>query len=257
MGVIGVEPLSTAQLQQPLHISPFRDHFGDPDSRPAAYLESVLHAETGKACCVVEIGHHRCSCNGMTAPNLEEESLEAARALHRSLARAALSWNVDPKTATHNPVFVKNGKLNYYYTTSMRRKVSSFLRETGVLQPGFNGADRLAVPLDQIDGAADAAFERGIDIESMVEALMGLLEEEFGSFGWNHATFPEIELSPDPRARSLHFPDEREEVLSVLQNLQILGYVQVAEVGSEPPRFQWAPLALPILKRLYFIPIAR
>jgi hypothetical protein len=186
----------------------------------------------------------------MTAPDLEEASLEAARALNRSLARAALSWNVDPQTATHNPVFVRDGELNYYYTTSMRRQVSSFLRETGVLQPGFNGADRLAVPLDQIDGAADAAFERWIDEERMIEALIGLLEEEFCSFGWNHETFPDIKLTPNPRVWSLNFPDEREEVMSVMKNLQILGYVQVAEVGKEPPRLQWAPLAVPILKRL-------
>jgi hypothetical protein len=187
-------------------------------------------------------------------PARQNASHEAAKALHRVLVRAALSWNVDPERATHNPVFIKDSALNYYFCNSTREHVSSFLRENGVLEEGFNGADRLPVPLDQIDSAADAAFARGIATESIIEALIGLLYDEFNSFYWNGQTFPDFQLSPNPRAVSLNFPNEAEELVSVMQNLQILGYVQVMKTGRKLSKFQWTAAAFPILGRLWLLP---
>lgn len=177
--------------------------------------------------------------------------LEAAKALHRSLVRAALSWNVDPATATHNPVFMRDGALNYISHHSMWEATYSFLRESGILEEGYNGAERLTVPLDKIDFAADAAFDAGIDTARIVEILVGILLDGFSSFSWKNETFPTIQISP-PRAKSINFPDEAEEIASIIQNLQILGYVRAIETKGEP-EFQWTPDALPILKRLNLI----
>lgn len=179
---------------------------------------------------------------------------EAAKALYRILVRAALSWNVDPKRATHNPVFIKDGALNYYTPSSAWEHTYSFLRETGVLEQGFSGAHRLPVPLDEIDSAADAAFARGIATESIIEALIDLLYHEFHSFYWKGQMFPECKLSPHPKAVSLYFPNEADEVFSVIQNLQILGYVQVMQSAEEPSKFRWTTEAFPILGRLLLLP---
>lgn len=190
----------------------------------------------------------------MTEADRHGALLEAAKALHRSLVRAALSWNVDPAKAIHNPVFMRDGALNYYSSMSTREATYLFLRETGVLEEGFNGAKRLTVPLDKIDFAADAAFSKGIDADRIVEILVGLLFDEFGSFEWSFETLPNIQMSSNPRATSINFPDEAEEMVSVLQNLQILGYVQATETKGGQSEFQWAPNALPILQRLYLAP---
>ena len=187
----------------------------------------------------------------MTIPARPDALLEAAKALHRSLVRAALSWNVDPENATHNPVFMRDDRLNYYATVTTREQTYAFLRENGVLEEGFNGADRLTVPLDQIDRAADAAFDKGVATERVVERLIGLLWYEFGSFDTSCGTFPEIQMSPNPRATSLNFPDEAEEMVSMIHNLEVLGYVRATQIGGGLPGFQWTPDALPILRRLY------
>jgi hypothetical protein len=191
----------------------------------------------------------------MTIPARHDASFEAAKALHRSLVRAALSWNVDPENATHNPVFMRDGRLNYYATMTTREQTYSFLRENGVLEEGFNGTDRLTVPLDQIDQAADAAFDKGVATERVVETLIGLLWNEFGSLYTRDGTHLDIQMSPNPRATSLNFPDEAEEMVSVMHNLQVLGYVQATQIGGDPPGFQWTPEALPILRRLYLHPV--
>jgi len=190
----------------------------------------------------------------MTEPARHGASLEAAKALHRSLVRAALSWNVDPENATHNPVFMRDGALNYISHESTREATYSFLRQTGVLEEGFNGAHRLTVPLDKIDFAADATFDKGVDTDRVVEILIGLLWYEFGSLGTSYGNYPDIQMSSDPRATSVHFPGEAEEMVSVMQNLLILGYVQATQSSGALPGFQWTPEALPILKRLYLAP---
>lgn len=176
---------------------------------------------------------------------------EAAKALHRSLVRAALSWNVDPATATHNPVFMRDGALNYISDSSTWQAVYSFLRETGILEEGYNGADRLTVTLDKIDCAADCAFATGINTARIVEILFGLLFDGFGSLRWKSGPFLIIQISP-PRATSINFPDEAEEIASIMQNLQILGYVRAIETEGEP-EFQCTSDALPILKRLNMV----
>lgn len=180
----------------------------------------------------------------------DHDALEAAKALNRSLVRAALSWNVDPGKATHNPVFMRDGRLNYLAADSMRRATYRFLKEIGVLEGGFNGAHRLTVPLDHIDQAADAAFDNGLDTERMIEMLVGLLCYEFGSLC---GTFPDDQMSTNPRAKSANFPDESEEMVSVMHNLEVLGYVQRSQNDAGRPDFQWTPEAHPILKRLALV----
>jgi len=187
----------------------------------------------------------------MSRPGRHGVLFEAAKALHRSLVRAALSWNVDPATATHNPVFMSNGALNYVAHDMTWEATYSFLRETGVLEQGSNGASRLTVPLDKIDFAADTAFEAGIDTDRIVEILIGLLFDGFCSFIWKSGTSNIIQLSP-PDATSINFPDEAEEIETVMKNLQILGYVRAIETEGEP-EFEWSPDALPILERLSLV----
>jgi hypothetical protein len=202
----------------------------------------------------VESGHHSCDARRMTDPANHKALREAAKALHRSLVRAALSWNVDPEKATHNPVFMRDGRLNYVGTATTREETYSFLRENGVLGEGFNGAHRLIVPLDQIDRAADTAFDKGIATERVIERLIGLLSYEFGSLHTSHGTFPDIQMPPNPGSTSLNFPDEAEEMVSVMHNLELLGYVRATQISEGHSGFQWTPEALPILTRLYLAP---
>ena len=187
----------------------------------------------------------------MEEADRQDELSEAAKALFRSLVRAALSWNVDPATATHNPVFMRDGALNYLSHNSAGQETHAFLQETGVLEPGFNGAYRLTVALDEIDFAADAAFAKGIDTDRIVEILVGLLFDIYRSFKWVSEPVLSIKISP-PYSTSLYFPDEAEEIGLVMQNLQTLGYV-ANQKDRNLKTFQWTKSALPMLKRLYMI----
>ncbi len=195
--------------------------------------------------------HWLCKARFMDEAKRHSASHEAAKALYRSLVRAALSWNVDPATATHNPVFMWDGALNYVSHHSSGEATHWFLRETGILKEGHNGAHRLTVPLHKIDVAADAAFDAGIDTDRIVEILVGFLFDESYSFRWKDGPDLAIQISP-PRATSINFPDEAEEIEAIMRNLQILGYIRAIETKGEP-EFRWTTEALPILKRLYLI----
>ena len=110
------------------------------------------------------------------------EQSASERAINRALIDAALKWGVDPERATHNPVFWHDGFLNYYDHTSHREEVFLYLDERGILEPGFKGAYKLNYSLNELTDAADADYERGIDIDIVVGLLASQLLYEHGEF---------------------------------------------------------------------------
>lgn len=184
----------------------------------------------------------------------QSASYPAAQALYRALARIVLAWNFDPEAATHNPVFVHDGAFNYVGMGSTERGAHEFLRNTGVLQEGLNGAYRLPVPLDQLDSWADTVFEQGgVATEELVQQIIGFLEYERGGFGTNYESYPEFVVDSHPIAPSFEYPDGIAETKKVLKSLQTLGFVRGEPSVDSPNRYRWTAAALPVLKRLSMV----
>ena len=177
----------------------------------------------------------------------------AARELLRSLARAVLSWNVDPENAVHNPVFMRDGVLNYYSPGSDTRETHLFLMRIGILGEGYNGAFRLTVPLSQIDEASDCAFDSGLEEEQIVEELIGFLWAVHTLIYTPDGAYPSVKIGEHPPLKSLYFPDSREEMVSVIRNLQILGYLRQVPREDTSVDYEWRSKALPLLKRRYMV----
>lgn len=151
----------------------------------------------------------------------DDDRNDSARAINRALLDATLKWGVNPNRATHNPVFWHDGSLNYCDHISHREEALIYLNERGVLEPGFNGAYRLTCSLDELHAAADADYERGIDIDVVFGLLATQLE-------YQHSCF----LKVTERGVVVEGSERTSEIL---ENLAKLGYIEQrrGDIGGE------------------------
>ena len=183
---------------------------------------------------------------------------EAAKRVHRGFVRAALAWGVNPDNATLNPIFIRDGLLNYCSDMSHEQEAHRYLRDKGVLEEGFNRAHRLPVPLDRIDEIADAAFERGCDLDMVVQLTLSLLQYLYPVFGGpaGYLSFV-LDVSP-PSLPSSHYQRSApvDEMRALAEDLHLLGYVTIVPPeGGVPEHYLWTAKSAPLLKRAHLLPL--
>ena len=170
------------------------------------------------------------------------ELQDAERAIYRGVAHAALVWDVDRASATHNPVFWRDGALNYLSPNSADQKVFAFLRQRRIMTEGFNHANRLNFSFEQLDEALDLDYASGIDFQS----VLGLLFIQFEWWGF-------FSFGPQAGPHFIeHTRQHATEVRAIFSHLAALGYLTGGEQSSEP-QYRWTPQAVPIVKQHLYI----
>jgi hypothetical protein len=166
---------------------------------------------------------------------IETDQSSSEKAINRALVNVSLKWGVDPELARHNPVFWHEGSLNYHDPVSHREAVFGYLKSRGILGDGLNGAFKLNYGLDELDQAANADFDKGVDIDVVIGLLVSQLFYQYGELG-----------EPD----SLIKPSLR--TVEILEHLKRLGYLERSESDDEHG-FRWADRAEPMLKAHYLL----
>lgn len=162
------------------------------------------------------------------------------RAINRALVNVALRWAVDPQQAHHNPVFWRDGYLNYYDPTSHREEVFTYLKGRGILSDGYNGASKLNSGLDELDEVADADYQRGVDLDVVVGLLVAQLVYQHG------------ELYPSSKESGSDVIVWSERTAAILEHLCKLGYVGPAKLNARRD-YRWTEKAESMLRRHHLL----
>ncbi len=135
-----------------------------------------------------------------------DTDLERDRFVYRCFVKAFLAWDIDPTKAKHNPVFEHNGRMNYHFSDSLYEHACYLLLEQGILESGFNGAHQLTAPFNKIESAADASFDRGVNMAKVVHFI-----REWRDWHWFSIDFYEkLAQTSAGRERLKFFPSLEE-----------------------------------------------
>ena len=171
---------------------------------------------------------------------------EAKKAIYRGVVHAAVVWGVDRERATRNPVFWRDGALNYVSHLSHDEDVFAFLRRRGIMSEGFNNAHRLNFTFEQLDDALDTDFSRGIDFEVVLGLMLLQLADRWGFLGF----------SPDAGPYFLKGTQQwATEVREIFCHLAEMGYLTRISAQTSESRYQWTPKAAPVVKKYLHIDI--
>ncbi|TIX51810.1 hypothetical protein [Alteraurantiacibacter aquimixticola] len=157
---------------------------------------------------------------------------DAEKTLYRALVHAVLIWTGGlelVKAAKIGHVRLEDGHYDFYSPNSWDQVAHEYLIDRGLMS-GDCLCARLQVPLDDLDDAIDADYEKGIDIDNVVALLTGQLCDAYNLIG------ALADAGPHFNQRNSHL---REEILAIYGILDDLGYVALSDAADDPPKYVW------------------
>ena len=173
---------------------------------------------------------------------------DPARTVFHCLVRAALVWGIDRDSYALGPQTVSDDRVTYYVPSSSYEHAYDYLRQVNLLDEGPNRDHQLVCSLPQLGSATDAAYTRGIDLESAFEEMTWVVSEA----GWLDILEGDaISIHRRKTSREISVPQrEMDEILSFVHGLTKLGYA-TATSDSDIPAFQLTFKGIGLFKKAH------
>ncbi|NML88179.1 hypothetical protein HHL26_03750 [Sphingobium sp. TB-6] len=187
-------------------------------------------------------------CRDIEIPSLKEiDKCDPARIVFHCLVRSALVWGIDKNSFTAGPESVTDGQLYYYHHDSSYSGAYEYLHKVGLLKDNV-----LTCSLDELGDATDAAYDKGIDLDSALEEMLWVISY---MAGW--LTILEGDIISVHRRNSIRkipVPKrEIDEILAFIHGLIRLNYVATIPCNYEPS-FRLTSSGINLFKKVYLYP---
>jgi hypothetical protein len=176
---------------------------------------------------------------------------DPARVVFHCLVRAALVWGIDRNSYALGPQTVSEDRITYYAPSSSYELAYNYLHQVNLLEEGPNRDHQLVCSLSQLQGATDAAYATGIDLEFAFAEMIWLASEA----GWLDILEGDaISIQRRSTGRDIPVPQrEKDEILSFARGFTKLGY-SIAFSDGDIPSFQLTPKGIGLFKKAYLYP---
>lgn len=176
---------------------------------------------------------------------------DPARTVFHCLVRASLVWGIDRDSYALGPQIVSDERVTYYVPYSSYEHAYDYLRQVNLLEEGPNRDHQLVCSLPQLGSATDAAYTKGIDLESAFGEMIWVISEA----GWlDILEGDEISIRRRKTSREIPVPQrEMDEILSFTHGFTQLGYATAISDG-DIPSFRLTFRGISLFKKAYLYP---